>query len=67
MAEFSFTELLPLGHDDTTYRKIGDGGVHRREALRGNGTSSLNLLQNAKLHGGITCTSTSTKGANATF
>jgi fumarate hydratase, class I len=33
MTEFSFTELLPLGHDDTTYRKIGDGGVHRREAL----------------------------------
>ncbi|HEY6790822.1 MAG TPA: fumarate hydratase [Trebonia sp.] len=33
MAEFSFTELLPLGHDDTSYRKIGDGGVHRREAF----------------------------------
>ena len=33
MAEFSFSELLPLGHDDTSYRKIGDGGVHRREAL----------------------------------
>jgi fumarate hydratase class I len=33
MAEFSFTELLPLGHDDTTYRKIGEGGVHRREAF----------------------------------
>jgi fumarate hydratase class I len=33
MAEFSFTELLPLGHDDTTYRKIGDGGVCRREAF----------------------------------
>ena len=27
MAEFSFTELLPLGHDDTVYRRIGDGGV----------------------------------------
>jgi fumarate hydratase, class I len=27
MAEFSFTGLLPLGHDDTTYRKVGDGGV----------------------------------------
>jgi len=27
MAEFSFTELLPLGHDDTTYRKIADGGA----------------------------------------
>jgi fumarate hydratase, class I len=33
MAEFSFTELLPLGRDETTYRKIGDGGVRRREAL----------------------------------
>ncbi|HEX4831061.1 MAG TPA: fumarate hydratase [Trebonia sp.] len=33
MAEFSFTELLPLGQDDTTYRKIGEGGVTRREAL----------------------------------
>ena len=33
MAEFAFTELLPLGHDETTYRKIGDGGVRRREAL----------------------------------
>src|SRR6202050_3429999 len=27
MAEFSFTDLLPLGHDDTTYRKIADGGA----------------------------------------
>ena len=27
MAEFSFTELLPLGHDDTAYRKIADGGA----------------------------------------
>jgi fumarate hydratase class I len=33
MAEFSFTELLPTGHDDTTYRKIADGGVTRRQAL----------------------------------
>jgi fumarate hydratase class I len=33
MAEFSFTELLPLGHDGTTYRKIGEGGVTRREAF----------------------------------
>jgi fumarate hydratase, class I len=33
MAEFSFTELLPLGRDETVYRKIGDGGVHRREAF----------------------------------
>jgi fumarate hydratase, class I len=33
MAEFSFTELLPLGHDDTTYRKLGDGGVVSRVAL----------------------------------
>jgi fumarate hydratase class I len=33
MAEFSFTELLPTGHDDTTYRKIADGGVTRHQAL----------------------------------
>jgi fumarate hydratase class I len=33
MAEFSFTELLPTGHDDTTYRKVADGGVTRHQAL----------------------------------
>jgi fumarate hydratase class I len=33
MAEFSFTELLPTGQDDTTYRKIADGGVTRHQAL----------------------------------
>ena len=33
MAEFSFTELLPLGHDDTTYRKIADGGVETTVAF----------------------------------
>ncbi|MBO0803510.1 MAG: fumarate hydratase [Nocardiopsaceae bacterium] len=33
MAEFSFTELLPAGHDDTTYRKVTDGGVRTRQAL----------------------------------
>jgi fumarate hydratase class I len=33
MAEFSFTELLPAGQDDTTYRKIADGGVTRHQAL----------------------------------
>jgi fumarate hydratase class I len=27
MPEFAFTELLPLGADETTYRKIADGGV----------------------------------------
>jgi fumarate hydratase, class I len=27
MAEFSFTELLPLAHDDTPYRKVSDGGI----------------------------------------
>ena len=27
MAEFSYTDLLPLGRDDTTYRKISDAGV----------------------------------------
>src|SRR5271154_6095486 len=33
MAEFSFTDLLPLGHDDTTYRKIADGGVETTRAF----------------------------------
>ncbi len=33
MASFSFTELLPLGHDDTTYRKIADGGVSSHPAF----------------------------------
>ncbi len=33
MAEFSYTDLLPLGHDDTTYRKIADGGVTATQAL----------------------------------
>jgi len=33
MAEFSFTELLPLGHDDTVYRKIADGGVSGHAAF----------------------------------
>src|SRR5580693_2543137 len=33
MAEFSFTELLPLGHDDTTYRKIANGGVETTSAF----------------------------------
>src|SRR6516165_10819425 len=33
MAEFSFTELLPLGPDDTTYRKIAEGGVATSQAF----------------------------------
>jgi fumarate hydratase class I len=33
MTEFSFTELLPLAHDDTPYRKIADGGVNRHLAF----------------------------------
>ena len=33
MAEFSFTELLPAGHDDTAYRKIADGGMRTHQAL----------------------------------
>jgi fumarate hydratase, class I len=33
MAEFSFTELLPLGRDDTLYRKIGDDGVSSHRAF----------------------------------
>jgi fumarate hydratase class I len=33
MAEFSYTDLLPLGHDETTYRKIADGGAVATPAL----------------------------------
>src|SRR3984957_12897910 len=40
MAEFSYTDLLPLGHDDTTYRKIADGGV---ETTRAFGRNFLNV------------------------
>src|SRR5580700_2212536 len=40
MAEFSFTELLPLGRDDTTYRKIADGGVETTSAF---GKTFLNV------------------------
>src|ERR1700744_5974750 len=40
MAEFSYTDLLPLGHDDTTYRKISDGGV---ESTRAFGRNFLNV------------------------
>jgi fumarate hydratase, class I len=40
MAEFSFTELLPLGHDDTTYRKIAGGGMETTSAF---GRTLLNV------------------------
>jgi fumarate hydratase, class I len=33
MAEFSYTDLLPLGHDETTYRKLADGGAEATHAL----------------------------------
>jgi fumarate hydratase class I len=33
MAEFSYMDLLPLGHDETTYRKIAEGGVEARQAF----------------------------------
>jgi fumarate hydratase, class I len=33
MAEFSYTDLLPLGQDETTYRKIAEGGVEATQAL----------------------------------
>jgi fumarate hydratase, class I len=33
MAEFSYTDLLPLGHDETTYRKVADGGVETGQAF----------------------------------
>src|SRR5580704_16177440 len=33
MADFSYTDLLPLGHDETTYRKIAEGGVEATQAF----------------------------------
>jgi fumarate hydratase class I len=33
MAEFSFSDLLPLGPDDTTYRKISGAGVETTRAF----------------------------------
>jgi fumarate hydratase, class I len=33
MAEFSYMDLLPLGHDETAYRKIADGGVETSQAF----------------------------------
>jgi fumarate hydratase class I len=33
MAEFSYTDLLPLGQDETTYRKIAEGGVETAQAF----------------------------------
>src|ERR1700760_366513 len=33
MAEFSYTDMLPLGHDETTYRKIAEGGVETGQAF----------------------------------
>jgi fumarate hydratase, class I len=33
MAEFSYTDLLPLGHDETTYRKVAEGGVEATQAF----------------------------------
>jgi fumarate hydratase class I len=35
MAEFAFTELLPLGHDDTPYRLVGTEGVSTVETPLG--------------------------------
>jgi fumarate hydratase, class I len=33
MAEFSYTDLLPLGRDDTTYRKLSGGGVETTQSF----------------------------------
>ena len=33
MAEFSYTDLLPLGPDETTYRRLAEGGVTATQAL----------------------------------
>ena len=35
MPEFEFSELLPLGHDDTTYRLIGTEGVSTFDTTEG--------------------------------
>jgi fumarate hydratase class I len=40
MAEFSYTDLLPLTGDDTTYRKISDGGVETTHSF---GRNFLNV------------------------
>src|SRR5580698_174475 len=40
MAEFSYTDLLPLTRDDTTYRKISDGGVETTHSF---GRNFLNV------------------------
>ncbi|HEY0933574.1 MAG TPA: fumarate hydratase [Trebonia sp.] len=33
MADFSYTDLLPLGPDETTYRQLAEGGVTARHAF----------------------------------
>ena len=33
MADFSYTDLLPLGQDETTYRKLAEGGAEARHAF----------------------------------
>ncbi len=33
MAEFSYTDLLPLGPDETTYRRLAEGGATATQAL----------------------------------
>jgi fumarate hydratase class I len=33
MADFSYADLLPLGHDDTAYRKLAEGGVTTSQAF----------------------------------
>src|ERR1700755_1182933 len=33
MAECSYADMLPLGHDETTYRKVAEGGVEARQAF----------------------------------
>ena len=54
MAEFSFTELLPLAHDDTPYRKISDGGVGHHLAFGRNflevDPQALTLLTTTAMH-----------------
>ena len=54
MPEFSYTDLLPLGADDTTYRLVTEDGVTTRQALGTTftevGPAALSQLTSAAMH-----------------
>ena len=54
MPEFSYTDLLPLGADDTTYRLITEDGVTTRQAFGRTftdvGPAALSQLTSAAMH-----------------